>query len=329
MTEPSTGPDQAETVEQLAAAMHQASGSPATWERTAEWARQTWRWYADSAITALTEAGAAMPEEAGRLRADLKRARARERMASQHAHRCDADVAESDATVKRLEAELAHHNAVQARSTADVYIERDLLREVVDGVRTLCDEIRPDSVLGVNPGARLTLIRQVVAATGKLGEPLRREIADELRDSMIVPGSGVGIQPWAPARGTAETTGAISGPDAYPSEGVAVVEAPGATEGDVADSNTAESHVDDGRLAQILVSGQRVEQVAGDEQRTEPRPERASGGARKPGGPVLSLRPVALEPGEKIIMPGGETWPVIPREVDDAITVKEDDRAQS
>jgi hypothetical protein len=41
------------------------------------------------------------------------------------------------------------------------------LREVVDGVLALCDEIRPDSVLGVNPGARLTLIRQVLTASGR------------------------------------------------------------------------------------------------------------------------------------------------------------------
>lgn len=66
-------------------------------------------------------------EEVAKLQGAVQRANARARVSRQHAARCDAEVAESEARAKSLDARLASIEAVHARNQSDWLIERDAL----------------------------------------------------------------------------------------------------------------------------------------------------------------------------------------------------------
>lgn len=169
-TEPTTDP-----VEAVARAMHDANHQPA-WHERASGIRSTYRRLARTAIDRLAGLGAVMPDDAEKLRADLKRATAKQRWAEQHARRAEADAAESHAEAKQLEARLATFEAVHARHRAYVYEERDEMLAKVDDVLALCRPTHADTLAGVSAGDRLRQIEALLTREADRGGE-RREIS--------------------------------------------------------------------------------------------------------------------------------------------------------
>lgn len=156
-------------VEAVARAMREASGigTPGDWDTVPQYICDQWTGYATTAITALAALGAVMPDEAAKLRAEVaaytagidtdKAIRRRSTGAHEWILRDTREQYGND----WLPLSVRQHFA---RDMPALLAEIAKLREVVAGVRSLCTDIRPDSIIGTSPEARIKLIEQVCAA---------------------------------------------------------------------------------------------------------------------------------------------------------------------
>jgi hypothetical protein len=105
---------------------------------------------AEAAMRILVGLGAAMPDEATKLRGG----------------QCDALCRDVEQDRDRLRADLeAHERAIEGLNTEVLKATRRYGRAeaVVADALALCREIRPDSVIGTSPAARLGLIEAVLS----------------------------------------------------------------------------------------------------------------------------------------------------------------------